>query len=155
MNILDKLAVITILAAALIGLQGCTAEKDIRAETNRKAAPSPTPAKTREITELPTERTLNDLPYEEEEPKTVRTERPPAKVSGGKITKANYDKIETGMTLPEVEKILGGEGLKVGTNIVNGRTTEIYKWTEDDFKSYIDIIIEKEKVVEKREKGLS
>ncbi len=154
MNKLYKLAIITVLAAASSGLQGCTAEKDVRAETNRNAAPSPTPAKTREVTELPAERTLNDVPYEEEELKPARTARPTVKVSGGKITKANFEKIEQGMTLPEVEKILGGEGLKVGTNIVNGRTTEIYKWTEDDFASYIDVVVEKEKVVEKREKGL-
>jgi hypothetical protein len=82
-------------------------------------------------------------------------ETAPNSVAGGSLSRANYEKIKEGMTLGEVEKILGGEGLKVSTMTVNGRETEIYKWTNDNFKSYIDVVFEKNKVVEKKEKGIN
>lgn len=70
------------------------------------------------------------------------------------ISKATYDKINVGMTLEEVEKLVGDEGLLVGTNIINGRKTQIYKWSNDNFTSYIDVTIENGKVAEKKDKNL-
>jgi hypothetical protein len=37
---------------------------------------------------------------------------------------------------------------------VNGRKTQIYKWSNDNFTSYIDVTIENGKVAEKKDKGL-
>ena len=100
-------------------------------------------------------------------PENVKTpmnaaENPKTNESGGgssrstsAISKANFEKIKEGMTLQEVEKILGGEGLNVATKIVNGRQTETFKWTSDNFTTYIDVVFEKNKMVEKKEKGLS
>jgi hypothetical protein len=70
------------------------------------------------------------------------------------ITAASYNKIETGMTLAQIEKIVGEAGMKVSEMKVNGRETEIYKWASSDFGKYIDVTFEHGKAIEKKQKGL-
>ena len=59
-----------------------------------------------------------------EEPENVR----PARDADSKIvTKANFDRIEIGMSYKEVVVIFGDEGMQTWTMKVNGRETTIYK----------------------------
>jgi hypothetical protein len=78
----------------------------------------------------------------------------PQKSTPANLTKPSFNKIKTGMTLEEVEKLMGEKGMLVSTMDVNGRKTQIYKWGNDNFTSYIDVTIEGGKVVEKKDKGL-
>ena len=139
-----------VLLWAAFGLSACSGASPSSANSGNGANTAATPAaKPSVAAEKPKE-------IVEPEEKMVEPSRPVGtdSKSASAITKANYEKIREGMTLAEVEKILGDEGLKVGTNTINGRTTEIYKWTDDNFTSYIDVIFEKDNVVEKREKNL-
>lgn len=70
------------------------------------------------------------------------------------LNKATFEKIRIGMTLEEVEKLVGEKGMLVGTNVVNGSTKKIYKFANDNFSSYIDVTLENGKVAEKRDKNL-
>jgi len=86
-----------------------------------------------------------------EEPEEIR----PARNEDSKIvTKANFDRIEIGMSYKEVVKIFGDEGMETSTMKVNNRETTIFKWTVPDFSKYIDLHFENDKVIEKKEKGL-
>jgi hypothetical protein len=82
-----------------------------------------------------------------------------------KVTRANFDKITNGMTMEEVEKVLGkgeketGDGSNVagqfgvavtGTPTVGGGET--YKW--ESSKATITVTFRQGKVVGKSEKGL-
>jgi hypothetical protein len=78
----------------------------------------------------------------------------PQKTASINLTKAAFNKIKAGMTLTEVEKMMGEKGMLVSTMDVNGRQTQIYKWSNEDFSRYIDVTIEKNLVVEKKDKGL-
>lgn len=71
-----------------------------------------------------------------------------------KLTKANFDKINEGMSYDEVTKIFSDKGMQTSTMKVNERETVIFKWSNDDFSRYIDVEFEKEKVVSKKQKGL-
>jgi hypothetical protein len=79
----------------------------------------------------------------------------PVKDDAKIISKASFDKIAEGMSYKEVVKAMGDEGMLVSIMKVNGRETQIYKWSNADFSKYIDVTFEKEKVVEKKQKGLS
>lgn len=73
----------------------------------------------------------------------------------GKVTKANYDKIETGMTLNQVEDILGKgtEEAGIGGAIGNvAGSAKVMKWG-DEQKS-ITVTFANDKVVAKLQKGL-
>lgn len=74
--------------------------------------------------------------------------------SANGLTAASYNKIEIGMTLAQIEKIVGEAGMKVSEMKVNGRETEIYKWASSDFGKYIDVTFEHGKAIEKKQKGL-
>ena len=54
---------------------------------------------------------------------------------GSKVSKANFDKITTGMTMAEVQKILGkGEAQASAGGAIGGMVGagSIYKWTDGD-----------------------
>jgi hypothetical protein len=98
---------------------------------------------------------MNQDPYSERQfdgDMEYSTPAPPK--TSVKLTKAAFEKIKVGMTLAEVEKMLGDEGMLVSTMDVNGRKTQTYKWSNDNFTSYIDVVIENGKVAEKKDKGL-
>ena len=78
----------------------------------------------------------------------------PMQKSSAQLSKTVFDKIKVGMDLAEVEKLMGDKGMLVSTMDVNGKQTQIYKWNNDDFTSYIDVTVEKNKVIEKKDKGL-
>ena len=84
----------------------------------------------------------------------------------GKINKANYDKIKEGMTLPEVEKILGkgnketGDGSNVagqfGVAISAAPTSgggDVYTWESGDSSSTIRLTFRDGKLVAKNATG--
>jgi hypothetical protein len=135
-------------------LAGCTAQ----AETSeRTETPAPkkevataqhTPADAMRMTRSPYSEMPQDGDFE------YATPAPSMPKTPANLNKAAFEKIRTGMTLAEVEKLLGEKGMLVSTMDVNGRKTQIYKWSNDNFSSYIDVTIEKEKVVEKKDKGL-
>lgn len=125
----------------------------MKAETIKKPEP-PAPKREAATTQTPGYR-MNRDPYEERDFEGDMDYPAPAPtVVSRKITKADFYKIKTGMTLEEVENFLGDKGMLVSTMDVNGRKTRIYKWSSDNFTSYLDVTIENGKVVEKKEKGL-
>lgn len=79
-----------------------------------------------------------------------------------KITKSNFDKIEVGMTLSQVNKILGGKGEDetasgtsiTGAGIGEGRAArqEVYRWK--DGGSAIIVTVVNGKVTSKMSEGL-
>jgi hypothetical protein len=79
---------------------------------------------------------------------------PAPQKSSATLSKAAFDKIKVGMSLAEVEKMLGDKGMLVSIMDVNGKKTQIYKWSNDNFTSYIDVTVEDNKVIEKKDKGL-
>lgn len=80
---------------------------------------------------------------------------PSPSASGSPITKANYDKIKTGMTLAEVEKILG-KGRSQGSSEVyfGGQkiATSNYAWSE--WGKTITVVVQNGKVTTKAQFGL-
>lgn len=76
-------------------------------------------------------------------------------VACSKVTKENYDKIQTGMTLSEVEAILGkgtekaGVGGAVGNLVASGK---VISWGDD--KKGITITFANDKVITKMATGL-
>ena len=80
-----------------------------------------------------------------------------------KVTKENFDKIQDGMTLEEVEKILGsgtlqgdgsGTAAQFGIHLAPGgsRKTQVYTWDSDDKR--ITVYIVGGTVKGKNQKGL-
>jgi hypothetical protein len=75
--------------------------------------------------------------------------------SCGKVTQSNYDKIETGMTLVQVEGILGkgtekaGVGGAIGNLAASGKVV-----TWGDEKKSITVTFANDKVVAKTQQGL-
>jgi len=143
-----------LLAAAGI-FAGCSTKAESR-QTNeptiakREATPAPTPVKASPTLD-PERRFDGDFEGDME----YSTPKPAAKNSAAvNINKATFEKINVGMTLEEVEKLVGDKGMLVGTNLINGRKTQIYKWSNDNFTSYIDVTIENGKVAEKKDKNL-
>jgi hypothetical protein len=78
----------------------------------------------------------------------------PMQTSSVQLSKTDFEKIKVGMDLVEVQELMGDKGMLVSTMDVNGKKTQIYKWSNDNFTSYIDVTIEKNKVIEKKDKGL-
>lgn len=70
------------------------------------------------------------------------------------LTKATFEKIKIGMTLVEVEIVMGEKGMLVSTKDADGKKMQIFKWSSGNFTSYIDVTIEDGKVTGKKEKGL-
>ncbi len=58
------------------------------------------------------------------------------------------------MMLSEVEKLTGESGMLVLSMKVNGRQTQVYKWSNNDFSRFIDVTVENDKVIGKKKKGL-
>jgi hypothetical protein len=159
-NLIGKSKKVNILGLILLAVAGISAGCSTTARSSETSkptiakndsTPAPTPVvKAASVTEA--ERRFDgdfegDMEYS--------TPKPAAKTSrAATINKAAFEKISVGMTLAEVEKIIGEEGLLVGTNIINGRKTQIYKWSSDNFSSYIDVTIENGKVAEKKDKNL-
>lgn len=77
-------------------------------------------------------------------------------VSGcGKITKSNYDKIQTGMTVGQVEAILGKGTEKAGIAGAVGQVAgsgKVMTWGNE--KKSITVTFANDKVVAKTEQGL-
>jgi hypothetical protein len=73
---------------------------------------------------------------------------------GSKVSKSNYDKIETGMTMEEVEGILGsGEKASAGVSVGGLEVTgAVYEWTDGD--KTITVVFKDDKVVSKTQTGL-
>jgi hypothetical protein len=143
-----------ILALLLLAVGGISAGCTTRAETIKKDAPPPPKKEVTATTQTPSYG-MNDDPYSGRQlDEDFEYSTPAPQKSSAKLTKTNFEKIRVGMTLGEVEKLLGDEGMLVSTMDVNGRKTQIYKWSNDNFTSYIDVTIENGKVAEKKGKGL-
>ena len=69
---------------------------------------------------------------------------------GPKVSQGNYDKIETGMALDKVQKILGPGEQQTGIGSVFG-SGKVYKWTEGEL--VISITFIDDKVTAKAQKG--
>ena len=122
----------------------------------QKEAPTPAPTTTAAPTQTPGASRISEDSFSEPGHELGPGYYPSReqKKSSVSITKASFEKLENGMTLAQVEKLLGDEGMLVSMMDVNGRKTQIYKWSTDDFSSYIDVTIENGKLVDKKEKGL-
>jgi len=138
----------------LTAIAGISAGCAARAETSKSTPPppkkevsaaAPTPDDVRALrdpySEMPTD---GDMEYSTPAPGKSTTN----------LTKTVSGKIKIGMTLAEVEEIMNEKGMLVSTMEVNGRKTQIYKWSNDNFSSYIDVTVENGKIVGKTEKGL-
>ncbi|MGD9688543.1 MAG: hypothetical protein AB7K52_03735 [Phycisphaerales bacterium] len=79
-----------------------------------------------------------------------------------KVTKENYDQIDTGMSLAQVRKLLGGSGVDetpsgtsiTGAGIADSRSVkvEVYRWR--DGNRHIVVTFKDGKVFEKVQEGL-
>ena len=131
---------------------GCVSEKTA---TTRNDS---TPGKTSDVAaaqtpEIKTESSrLEPLEnHDSEEPEVYR----PARNTNSKIvTKANFDRIQIGMSYQEAVKIFGEVGMQTSKMKVNNRETTIFKWTVPDFSRYIELHFENDTVIEKKQKGL-
>ena len=142
-----------ILGLILLAIAGFSAGCATKAETTRQTENNPPKREAAATTQTPSYR-LDQDPYSERQfDADMEYSTPPPKPAV-KLTKAAFEKIKIGMTLGEVEKMLGDEGMLVSTMDVNGRKTQIYKWSSDNFTSYIDVTMENGKVIEKKDKGL-
>ena len=128
---------------------GCTT----KAESIKPAEP---PAAKKEVStaQTPVNRPAPDTYFEREFEGDMEYSTPKPANSTAAVNRPTYEKIKVGMTLEEVEKIAGDKGMLVSTMDVNGRKTQIYKWSNDNFTSYIDVTIENGKVIEKKDKNL-
>jgi hypothetical protein len=144
-----------ILGVILLAIAGISAGCTTKAETTQKSEPPAAQKETATAARTPVYRTSQD-PYSERQfDDDLEYSVPaPQKSPAVKLTRAAFAKIKVGMTLAEVEKMLGEEGMLVSTMDVNGRKTQIYKWSSDNFSSYVDVTVENGKVVEMKEKGL-
>jgi hypothetical protein len=147
-------------AALLLGAAaafGCSTQKTEATNADTKAVKA---AETNQTTEVsknvprPTDDDLREMDYWHEMYYDRHEDARGDKDESKAVSKADFEKIKNGMTYNEVVKALGDEGMRVSTMKVNGRETEIYKWSNRDFSKYIDVTFEKEKVVEKSQKGL-
>jgi len=143
-----------ILGLILLALAGITAGCTTKAETKRQTEPVAQKREVSDTTQTPSVRLNQDPYYEREFDGDMEYSTPAPQKSAANLTKASFEKIKIGMTLGEVEKTLGEEGMLVSTMDVNGRKTQTYKWSNDNFTSYIDVVIESGKVAEKKNKGL-
>lgn len=155
-NLINKK--IHILGLILVAVAGISAGCSTRAESRQTS--EPTVAKKEPVTASSPAAKPSSMPDAERrfdgdfDGDMEYTTPAPSKKSAANINKASFEKIKIGMTLEEVEKIVGDKGMLVGTNIINGRTKYIYKWSNDNFSSYIDVTIENDKVSEKADKNL-
>lgn len=73
------------------------------------------------------------------------------------VSKADFEKVQTGMTLPEVEKILGGKGEEATSSTVElaGQSikTVSYNWKNPDF-SVATVTFQNDKVTAKMQINL-
>lgn len=143
-----------ILGLLLVVIAGISAGCAAKAETSK---PTETKVQKREVaaaTQTP-EMPMNRNPYSEM-PQDGDLEYSPSvpQKTSATLTKAAFGKIKVGMSLAEVEKMLGDKGMLVSIMDVNGKKTQIYKWSNDNFTTYIDVTIENNKVIEKKDKGL-
>ena len=129
---------------------GCTAQ----AETSQRIEPPKREVTTARRAPVDDDVRMTRNPYAEMPQDGDFDYSAPPKSAPVKLTKSTFEQIKTGMTLSEVEKLMGDKGMLVSTMDVNGRKTQIYKWSNDNFTTYIDVTIENEKVVEKKDKGL-
>ncbi len=143
-----------ILGLILLAVAGISAGCTTKAETVKRSEPAAPERETTVTTQTPGYRMSQDPYGERQFDGDFEYSIPAPKKSAANLTKAAFEKIKVGMALGEVEKMLGEEGLLVSTMDVNGRKTQIYKWSNENFTSYIDVTIENAKVVEKKNKGL-
>ncbi|HIK42144.1 hypothetical protein [Thermoleptolyngbya sp. M55_K2018_002] len=60
--------------------------------------------------------------------------QPSPSVSPAAVTKAEFDQVQPGMTLAEVEAILG-KGEEISRSAIAGTETVMYQWTNADFSN--------------------
>ena len=143
-----------ILGLILLTLAAISAGCTTKAETTRKTEPTAPQREVAETSQTPVYRMNQDPYYDRDFDSDMEYSTPSPTKSSATLTKTSFGKIKIGMTLEEVEKLLDEKGMLVSTMDVNGRKTQIYKWSSDNFQSYIDVTIEGGKVVEKKDKGL-
>jgi hypothetical protein len=135
-------------------LSGCNLQKHTSAATNPKSK-QPVETKSPEIRgESVQNKHIENIQWVESDDikpgeSTIITDKIPEN-----LTAAKFNDIRQGMSYEEVSELLGGEGLKVSILKINDRETLTYKWATDDFKKYIDVTLENNKVIKKMSKGL-
>ncbi|NNE64979.1 MAG: DUF3862 domain-containing protein [Pyrinomonadaceae bacterium] len=72
---------------------------------------------------------------------------------GADISKAKYDKIETGMSIDEVEKIIGSKGEETSSSSVGSSSYKSFRWKGEKF-SFISVRFKDDKVSSKSQYGL-
>jgi hypothetical protein len=153
-----KLQILAILALIISSgiFAGCTTTKTSATQSSNNQTNTVSTNKTAELTASPnqTKDKVEIEPKTNETPKTTTKESKIDGIGSKGISKTNFDKINEGMSYKEVATLLEDEGMKVAIMKVNGRSTEIYKWSNADFSVYIDVTFENDKVVEKKQKGL-
>jgi len=138
----------------LLAIAGISAGCAAKAETTGRTEPAAPQKETATTTQTPSVRLSHD-PYSEREfDGDMEYSTPAPKKSAALLTKASFEKIKVGMPLAEVEKVLGEAGMLVSIMDFNGRKTQTYKWSNDNFTSYIDVVVEGGKVAEKKQQGL-
>ena len=143
-----------ILGLLLLTVAGISAGCSAKAETVKQAEPPVQKKDVAAAAQTPEIRMTRNPYSEMPQDGDLEYSTPAPQKSSATLTKAVFDKIKVGMSLAEVEKMVGEKGMLVSSMDVNGKKTQTYKWSNDNFTTYIDVIIENNKIIEKKDKGL-
>ena len=72
---------------------------------------------------------------------------------GADISKAKYDKIKNGMSLSEVQDVVGSKGEETSSSSIGSSSYKSYRWKGDKF-SFISVRFKDDKVQSKSQYGL-
>ncbi len=67
---------------------------------------------------------------------------------------ANYTRLKTGMTYPQVVEILGKEGTELSSNEIGGYRTVMYQWEGEGFAANMNAMFQNGKMIQKAQFGL-
>ena len=70
------------------------------------------------------------------------------------VTMANFQRLETGMSYPEVVTILGQSGEEMSRSELAGYTTVMYSWKKGAFGSNMNAMFQNGKLISKAQFGL-
>lgn len=83
-----------------------------------------------------------------------RKNAPAVSKGNSKINVTNFDQIRNGMKYQDVVNILGSEGEIIGDSDMSGIKTVMYKWNGEVSGSFIKVIFQNDKLIDKAQTGL-
>lgn len=129
-NLQNKNALNIVLIALVLVVAACNCGK--LQELSKQDSSTPTPA---------------------DSPSTSNTTSSPTTTTKAGLTLEKYNKIKTGMTLKEVQDILGSAGEETSSSEIGKYKSVVYKWSGDNY-SFIIATFSNDKLSYKSQGGL-